>query len=504
MPARSSLPASVVVTLCLLATLSVMACRLAMAPAPVGTTAPTDSPATQLTVVPAATATAPVGPCSISSSSPDVQTRPSSRANWCGIVLPLEGYKVAGYSLAYPEDWTVRVAGVEGTNLMFNEGNSRAPWQVFVGLTMTDLPLERAGEATYGYERSGPEPLVAPEETILDKRLANLGGRPVLVLSTSRDDLSIRRYFLLYQAGEGKLYRSTLYMFEVRIPRSEAGTGKYVDFLRLVEEVVASITMGGDANSTVSPGSTTVTPMATLTVDTEQALVLELLNSNAGCRLPCWWGITPGRTTWEAANAYFASLGKTPGLYQGESFTNYSVQFGVPEHDMKVGEVFNVSNGLVDLISVSSKVVHNGEVVFEDEQQRADWHRYMLPELLATYGQPTEVYIWTMQAAPAPAGIPLPAVPAEVFGAVPEVLVRGRAECMHRPVRPLARSHIRAPYPPATASRVPSGDHDSFPGPSMPGAETLQSIAPLDNSQAHPWWPRATTCTRVSEGAGCA
>jgi hypothetical protein len=43
------------------------------------------------------------------------------------------------------------------------------------------------------------------------------------------------------------------------------------------------------------PPSPTLVP--TLTADQEQALVLDLLQNNAGCRLPCWWGFTPGKTT---------------------------------------------------------------------------------------------------------------------------------------------------------------------------------------------------------------
>ena len=43
----------------------------------------------------------------------------------------------------------------------------------------------------------------------------------------------------------------------------------------------------------------------TLTNDEEQTLVLNLLQENGGCELPCWWGFTPGETAWATAERFF-------------------------------------------------------------------------------------------------------------------------------------------------------------------------------------------------------
>ncbi len=37
--------------------------------------------------------------------------------------------------------------------------------------------------------------------------------------------------------------------------------------------------------------------VTTLPTGEAQKMVQELLENNAGCRLPCWWGIVPGKTT---------------------------------------------------------------------------------------------------------------------------------------------------------------------------------------------------------------
>jgi len=51
----------------------------------------------------------------------------------------------------------------------------------------------------------------------------------------------------------------------------------------------------------------TPTSVPTLADSEEQELVLNLLQDNGGCQLPCWWGFTPGETTWHTAQEFFAS-----------------------------------------------------------------------------------------------------------------------------------------------------------------------------------------------------
>jgi len=45
----------------------------------------------------------------------------------------------------------------------------------------------------------------------------------------------------------------------------------------------------------------TRTPLPTLDTDDAQMRVLRLLEDNADCQFPCWWGILPGKTLWENA-----------------------------------------------------------------------------------------------------------------------------------------------------------------------------------------------------------
>lgn len=43
----------------------------------------------------------------------------------------------------------------------------------------------------------------------------------------------------------------------------------------------------------------TPTTLSTLSYDEALVTVQTLYETNNGCLLPCWWGITPGKTTWE-------------------------------------------------------------------------------------------------------------------------------------------------------------------------------------------------------------
>ena len=54
----------------------------------------------------------------------------------------------------------------------------------------------------------------------------------------------------------------------------------------------------------------TWTPRATLPPPEAEKLVLELMTTNGGCELPCWWGLTPHQSNWEVARAFLATFGQ--------------------------------------------------------------------------------------------------------------------------------------------------------------------------------------------------
>jgi hypothetical protein len=102
--------------------------------------------------------------------------------------------------------------------------------------------------------------------------------------------------------------------------------------------------------------------------------VIELIATNGNCRLPCWWGISPGETSWEEANAFLSTFASSilelrPNLY------------GVGYDDLPEG----VSGGGVGAtLSVERGIIQTID---------ADIY-YPMAEILEIYGQPSEIWIF--------------------------------------------------------------------------------------------------------------
>jgi hypothetical protein len=133
----------------------------------------------------------------------------------------------------------------------------------------------------------------------------------------------------------------------------------------------------------------TLTPEPTLTGAQSQAYLFELLRNNAGCKLPCWWGIVPGVTTWEETNRLIQHMGERTsgdpvdnrGTYYGNSGFNWDSPYTVND----VG--FYVEKDIVEGIDISG--IANEDVNFF----RTLWKSYSPEQVIATYGPPTRVLV---------------------------------------------------------------------------------------------------------------
>ncbi len=122
----------------------------------------------------------------------------------------------------------------------------------------------------------------------------------------------------------------------------------------------------------------TWTPRSTLSGSQAQAFVIELLRTNGNCNLPCWWGISPGKTPWGEAEAYLATFASSViamGTRAEKSY--YLVKFdNLPE---------NISKG-----TIAASIVAWNSVV---EEIQVDIY-YPLTEILANYGEPDEIWVY--------------------------------------------------------------------------------------------------------------
>ena len=115
-------------------------------------------------------------------------------------------------------------------------------------------------------------------------------------------------------------------------------TGTYVPTSTIVHTVKPSVTLTPTkyrtASQTTSPRPTkipTLKPLPTLTTQEALLKVEDLFLHNGGCELPCWWGITPGETTWQSTQQFLASFAHYVSPFDPSSDRGYEALFGVPK-----------------------------------------------------------------------------------------------------------------------------------------------------------------------------
>jgi hypothetical protein len=123
------------------------------------------------------------------------------------------------------------------------------------------------------------------------------------------------------------------------------------------------------------------TPLPTLNSENSSLTVKALMENNGGCRLPCWWGVIPGKTSWHSAEESLSSIttssyesaGATPDTRRIEMF------FPAPyPSDGEFRQVYRVRNDIVDRIEILPQ----------------DFSKYSLPEgMLIELGIPDMIFL---------------------------------------------------------------------------------------------------------------
>jgi hypothetical protein len=135
----------------------------------------------------------------------------------------------------------------------------------------------------------------------------------------------------------------------------------------------------------------TLTMIPTLSPADAEAQVLALLKNNGGCRLPCFWGLTPG-------------------LIEGDKISNLLAKVGgdrrivIKRDDLLMETLLTIGgDSTTQLKPLSWLEVHtkaykkreNGiNVIYGDPHYLEYFQYYTLPYLLSTYGPPENVYVF--------------------------------------------------------------------------------------------------------------
>jgi hypothetical protein len=120
------------------------------------------------------------------------------------------------------------------------------------------------------------------------------------------------------------------------------------------------------------------TALPTLPPEEAEKFVLQLLDTNGNCQLPCWWGwIVPGKARWEDVNRFLQRFAtKVNDAGENNGLVSYGVYFSVPDTiDMskELIATFEVRDGIVEQILVGQP--------------------YALTDLLQENGKPTDILL---------------------------------------------------------------------------------------------------------------
>ncbi|MEJ5312579.1 MAG: hypothetical protein WHX52_22665 [Anaerolineae bacterium] len=146
----------------------------------------------------------------------------------------------------------------------------------------------------------------------------------------------------------------------------------------------------------IHPTSTpTVTPAPTLMAEEQHILVSNMLQDNGGCQLPCWWGFTPGQTSWQMAKRFFDSWGKEAEQYHDAHTTNYTIYLHNLDRKYFYRQIYYEEEGKIVLIVINAGPTDGIGYTYGDPQFAEIWKPYMLPEILEVYGLPSQVFLGT-------------------------------------------------------------------------------------------------------------
>lgn len=134
--------------------------------------------------------------------------------------------------------------------------------------------------------------------------------------------------------------------------------------------------------TTASPAPSSLPIMPTLPSEIAEEFVNKLFLDNQGCLLPCWWGFTPGLTSWYEARHLLVQFAEFNKLVDQDNPDFYmDILVPVPEEvsNIPLTQIYEVENGIIISINVNTGNVYS----------------YKLSNLLQTYGPPEEIWIST-------------------------------------------------------------------------------------------------------------
>ena len=139
----------------------------------------------------------------------------------------------------------------------------------------------------------------------------------------------------------------------------------------------------------------TWTPLPTLSTNQAKAKVKELLETNGGCELPCWWGIVPNKTTWADLSHFLSPIfqlsQQPPKVFteygEKHTYTDYQFYFDVPGESQPASIILEGRDNIVFWATIFPPAAE---------------YKYQLHQVLALLGSPKQIFISAQASSPIP------------------------------------------------------------------------------------------------------
>ncbi len=136
---------------------------------------------------------------------------------------------------------------------------------------------------------------------------------------------------------------------------------------------------------TATPPTPTITLIPTLTDDKRRAYIIDLFLHNGGCQYPCFWGLTPGKSTWEDARRLAIPLGDIP--YTIEPGHKYELNLQDWQDGLNLGAILSIENDVIQSITSEQVLFVNSPHFIEMAKKQTSY------SILEEYGPPDRVIV---------------------------------------------------------------------------------------------------------------
>lgn len=134
---------------------------------------------------------------------------------------------------------------------------------------------------------------------------------------------------------------------------------------------------------TVTSPSPSLTPLPTIQPSQRGERYTELMTTNDNCQLPCWWGLEMGISTIDEVVQLYEPFDPVITIQDyPEGYAIVTIQFIDPNitGDIQTRHMFTILNG----------------ILIEAEIQVGKYENFTPASLMAQFGQPSEVWLWTI------------------------------------------------------------------------------------------------------------